>query len=88
MKDEYGEAELIQWAEVVRDWERDPPGAFLVDARCLKTGRIFADGYYPTALEITNLEMVHCPHCRDFHKLRIVGEPKKRTPIRLVRETV
>jgi hypothetical protein len=85
--DEYGEADLIQWAEVVRDWSGDPPGAYLLEATCRSTGRTFISGYHPKDLDITRLQMVHCPHCKDWHRLILAVEPLKREPIRLVRAT-
>ena len=85
--DEYGEADLVQLAEVVRDWSGDPPGACLIEARCRASGRVFVSGYHPSGLDITRVQMVHCPHCRDWHRLVLAVEPIKREPIRLVRAT-
>ena len=83
--EDYGEADLIQLAEVVRDWSHDPPGAYLVEARCRPTGQIFISGYHPRDLDITRLKMVHCPHCREWHRLVLAVEPIIREPIRLIR---
>ncbi|MFY9550332.1 MAG: hypothetical protein WAU32_04215 [Thermoanaerobaculia bacterium] len=85
--DEYGEADLVQLAEVVRDWSHDPSGSYLVEARCRPTGRIFISGYHPKELDITLLRMVHCPHCKDWHRLVLAVEPIIREPIRLIRSS-